>query len=126
MNSPVPVGTPLLPQTLPPHQQFSASLCEFTLLNTTRWDAFGKAIKRYISENWKSFPRFLTAHFLVLQIYLNSGCHHKILWTQCLNNRLFISHSFGDWKSEIRELVAWVLGESCLSGLQTAAFCAER
>ena len=126
MNSPVPGATPLLPQTLPPHQQFSASLCELTLLNTTRWDALGKTIKRYISENWKSFPdslqlTFLSSKFMLAQAYITKYCG-----LSGLNDRLFISHSFGDWKSEIRGLVAWVLCESCLSGLQTTAFCAER
>ena len=115
MNSPVPVGTTLLPQTLPPHQQFSAFLCEFTLLNTTRWDALGKAIKRCISENWKSFPRFLTAHFLVLQIYLNSGCHHKILWTRWFKQQIIYFSQF--WRLEV-----WDQGAGCMGSRWELSF----
>ena len=85
-----------------------------------------RQLKGIFRRTGNLFPDSLQLTFWSSKFILTQAAITKYCGLSGLNNRLFISHSFGDWKSEIRELVAWVLGESCLSGLQTAAFCAER
>lgn len=64
------------------------------------------------------FPNLLKqGTFLVI-----SGCHDTIPQTKWLQQQRFIFYSSGSLKSKIRASAGLVSDETCLLGLQTAAF----